>query len=267
MMNKMLTRAVVLGMTAVTLLTGVPATPVMAAEAAPISTSVKTSGKGDKLKITYKVNMASADVTDGRVAVEYDPNVLELKKDSEGIRFSEADVNREYENGDAKGVAYAFINDAPKTVSGTLMTVQFTVKAGLQNQDTTIATKVFGVNNEATEVLASTELEDTLTVGKPLLAKPEIKGIKNTVTGVYLNWTRDNNADGYIVYRSTSKNGKYSRLANVGKLTGYWDILVANKKTYYYKVVSYTGRGNNRVYSEESDPVSIRVKKFFGIFG
>lgn len=266
MMNKNLKRAVVLGMAAITLLTGVPATPVLAAEKTPVHTSVQSTGKGDSQKITVKVTLDKTTVTDGRVAVEYDPSVLELKNDSEGIKFSDVDVNKSYVDGDSKGVAYAFVGDAPKAVSGTLMTVQFAVKAGLDAQETKIGTKVYGINNEDEAVVEETLLEDAVEVGRPQLKKPTINSVSQTLLGVYVKWTKDANADGYVVYRSTSKNGKYTKIATVSGLSSYYDILVSNNKTYYYKVVSYQGSGKNRVYSEESAPVSIKVKKFFGLF-
>ena len=267
MMNKNLRRAVVLGMAAITLLTGIPATPVLAAEKAPVHTSVQSTGKGDSQKVTVKVTLDKTTVTDGRVAVEYDPSVLELKSDSEGIKFSDADVNKSFEDGASKGVAYAFVGDAPKTVNGTLMTVQFAVKKGLQSQKTTIGTKVFGINNEETAVVEETVLEDVVEVGRPKLAKPSITGLNQTILGVLVKWNKDANADGYVIYRSTSQNGKYTKIATVSGLNAYWDVAVANHKTYYCKVVSYQGSGNARVYSEESAPVSIKVKKFFGLFG
>ena len=146
------------------------------------------------------------------------------------------------------------------------MTVQFTVKAGLKAQDTTIKTKILGLNNEATDVVAATDMEDAVSVGRPTLSTPKINGISQTILGVYVKWSKDANADGYVVYRSTSKDGKYSKIATVSGLNGFWDFTVANNKTYYYKVVSYQGSGKTRVYSEESAPVSIKGKKFFGWF-
>ncbi len=266
-MNKNLRRAVVLGMAAITLLTGIPATPVLAADKTPVHTSVQSTGKGDSQKVTVKVTLDKTTVTDGRVAVEYDPAVFELKSDSEGIKFSDADVNKSFEDGASKGVAYAFVGDAPKAVNGTLMTVQLAVKKGLKAQKTTIGTRVFGINNEDAAVVEETVLEDVVEVGRPKLAKPSIAGLNQTILGVLVKWNKDANADGYVVYRSTSKNGKYTKIATVSGISGYWDITVSNNKTYYYKVASYQGSGKDRVYSEESAPVSIKVKKFFGLFG
>ena len=266
-MNKSIKRAAVLCMAALTLFTSTPYTNVAkAANVTPLHTTVTSTGKADSQKITYKLTLDKATLTDGRVAVEYDPNVLVLKSDSEGIKFSDVDVNKNYVNEEAKGIAYAFVNDAPKTAAGTLMTVQFTVKAGLKVQDTTIKTKVLGLNNEATDVVAAQDLEDVVSVGRAALSTPKITSLDQTILGVYLKWTKDTNADGYIIYKSTTKNGKYTKYATVSGLTSFYDIVVANNKTYYYKVVSYQGSGKTRVYSKESAPVSIKVRKFFGWF-
>ena len=265
-MTKNLKRAVVLGMTAITLLTGVPATQVSAAEKTPVHTSVSTTGKADNQNVTVKVTLDKTTVTDGRVAVEYDPSVLQLKSDLEGIKFSDVDVNKDFTDGNSKGVAYAFVGDAPKTVNGNLLTVQFTVKKGLKAQKTTIGTKVFAINNDETAVVDETVLQDVVEVGRPGLKKPVINNIYQGFLSVIFNWNKDKNADGYVIYRSTSKNGKYTKLATSEKYGTYIDLTVANNKTYYYKIVSYQGSGKDRVYSEESAPVSIKVRKYFGWF-
>ena len=266
MMNKFFNRAVVLSMTAITLFAGTPATTAKAADVAPVHTVVQTSGSGDSLKITYKVNLDKTEVTDGRIAVEYDPNVLEIKSDSEGIKFSDVDVNKSYSDGSSKGVAYAFVGDAAKSVSGTLMTVQFTAKKGLKKQDTVIGTKVFGINNGEKAVVENTVISDKVSVGLPKLTKPAISGISQTLLGVYVKWNEEPDADGYIVFRSTTKDGKYTEIGSVAGFNGFWDVTVSNNKTYYYKICTYRGKGQDRVYSEMSDPVSIKVKKFLGLF-
>ncbi len=266
MMIKNLKRAVVLGMAAITLLTATPATPAKAAELKPVHTTVSTTGKGDSLKVTYKVTLDKSVVTDGRVAVEYDPNVLELTSNSQGIKFSDTDVNKSFTDGSSKGVAYAFVSDDPKTVSGTLMTVQFTAKKGLEEQKTKIGTKVFEINNEDKAVVSETLLEDAVTVGRPKLKKPCITGLFQAVIGIHVGWTWDNNADGYELYRSTSKNGNYYKVGEIWKMNNMIDITCRNNTKYYYKVVAYQGYGKDRVYSEKSEPVSVTVRKFFGLF-
>lgn len=265
MINK-LKRAVVLGLAAITLFTGTSAITVNAAECSPIHTTVDKTGKKNNQKITYKVVLDKTTITDGQVAVCYDPEVLELKSNSCGIKFADSDVNKDYAKDEKKGVSYAFIEDAPKAVKGNLMTLQFAVKKNVKADRTIISTKVFGLNNDGEDVVKSTELSDEVTVGREALKKPSLNGVYQTLLGVHVNWSKDKNADGYIIYKSTSKNGKYSKVATVRALSDYLDLNVKNKTTYYYKLVAFEGSGKNRVYSEESNIKSIKVNKFFGIF-
>ena len=260
-MNKLVRKAVVLGLTVVTLFAGAPAVNAQAADNEPVHTRVVATGKTENLKITYSVNVDKTAVTDGRVIVTYDKDVLTLKSASEGIRFSDADVNKEYEENGETGVAYAFVNDCAKNASGTLLQVKFEVKKDLPGQDTTIKTTVVGLNNAEKEVLSNVVLEDTVTVGKQDLKVPELTALDQTLIGVNVKWTKDPNADGYIVYRSTSKNGKYSKIGvSIGN--SFWDIALKNNTTYYYKIQSYRGNGVKREYSDDSNILSILVKKF-----
>lgn len=259
-------RAVVLGLAAITLFTGVPAKTVKAADNSTIHTTVEKTGKANNLKITYKVDLSKVTITDGQIAVQYDPEVLVLKSDSEKVKFADADVNKEYTSDNLKGISYAFIADAPTSLSGNLMTLKFDVKNAAKAKETVISTRVFGINNDGEDVVAPVVLEDKVTVGRPALSKAKLNGLYQTFLGVYINWAKDNNADGYVIYRSTSKNGKYTKVATVKGMTNYIDWSVNNKTTYYYKVASFQDNEKNRTYSQYSEIKSIKVNKFFGWF-
>ena len=68
------------------------------------------------------------------------------------------------------------------------------------------------------------------------LTKPTIKAVKN-VNDSYLKitWNDTKDAEKYYVYRATSKNGKYKKIATTTK-TFYKDKKVNNNKRYYYKI-------------------------------
>ncbi len=266
-MIKSLKRAFVLGMTSLILFTGMPMKTVQAADSKPVHTQVSVSGKTDKQVVTYKVNLDKANVTDGRIAVTYDKDLLTLTGDKTGISFEDKDFNKEYVSGDNEGLAYAFVNTAPKTANGTLLTLTFSVKAGIENQDTVIATEVFGVNNADTEVVSNVVLEDKVSVGRPKPAQPTNLKLYQTLAGITSVWDRDPNADGYILYRGDSKD-KMVRWADTKNLTFFYDSdYLKNNSTYYYQVVAYQKNGNEVIYSQPSKIVSIKFKKFFGWFG
>ena len=66
-------------------------------------------------------------------------------------------------------------------------------------------------------------------------------------------------ASGYVLYRSTSKTGTYSKVDEQAT-TKRWDVKIQNDdltRTYYYKVRAYKNSNGKRVYSEYSDPVKV----------
>jgi hypothetical protein len=104
-----------------------------------------------------------------------------------------------------------------------------------------------GSNSNATAVTATT-IKDR----EPELAVTEYS--KYTKLSVYVK-----GASGYVLYRSTSKTGTYSKVDEQAT-TKRWDYKVMNEdltKTYYYKVRAYKNSNGKRVYSEYSDPVKV----------
>lgn len=73
-------------------------------------------------------------------------------------------------------------------------------------------------------------------------------------TSVKLSWNKASYANGYSVYRATSKNGKYKRVAELNGSTNtkFTDKKVSPGKTYYYKVKAYIKVGKNRDYGAYS---------------
>ena len=138
----------------------VPAISVKAADAAPVHTNIDTSKKGGSQYITYKLTIDKTEVTDGRVVIGYDGDILELEIDSRGIGFSEEDINTKKENG-KELFSYAFVNDEKKSAGGTLITLKFKVKDEVFRQNTAIDTQIISINNEDEEVLGNTSLSDT----------------------------------------------------------------------------------------------------------
>lgn len=266
-MKNILKRTATVFLAALLLFTGLPAQKVEAAKNSPLYTSVTVTGKNDSQKVFYTLTLSKTKVTDGHIAVVYDPEVLEVAADIEIDRFDDYDLNSDYTDATGKGLAVAFVNDSSKTTSGALIGIKFNVKKGAAAQDTVITTRVFDLNNEETELIpVETDITDTVKVGRAELVKPTLKPLNQTLLGVNVTWSKDKNADGYIVYRSTSKDGKYTEIATT-TATSFWDVALQNNKTYYYKVKAFQGKGSERVFSEESNVLSIKVKKLLGIFG
>ena len=70
---------------------------------------------------------------------------------------------------------------------------------------------------------------------------------------IILTWKKVNGASGYEIYRATSKNGKYKKIATVKKnsaKTTYKDRKLAKNKKYYYKVRAYKTVNKYKTYSK-----------------
>lgn len=265
MMIKLLKKAIVLGLTAAVVFTGVPAQSVKAADVAPLHTDVTVAGKDAKQTVTYDLNLDQVFATDGRVAVTFDKDVLELTKSTASVNFDEKDLNKEFVEEDAEGVSFAFVNAKSKKRGGKVLHLKFSVKeaAQLKATETVIKTKVFGINNEEEAVVAATTLEDVVSVGRNKPVTPQNVTAEQVVGGVRVSWTLDENADYYIVYRSKTEDGSYQKIGTsksdtlLNPFVGYND--------YYYKVVAYQA-GTPSYYSEASAPVKVTVTKLLGIF-
>ena len=83
---------------------------------------------------------------------------------------------------------------------------------------------------------------------------------KKTVT---VSWKKVKGATGYVVYRSTKKNGTYKAIKTItkGSTTKYKNKKLKKKKTYYYKVRAVKKSGNKKIYSAYSKTVSVKIKK------
>ena len=265
-MNKLFKRAAVAALTAIVLFAGMPAKSVKAAEAAPVRTVAELSGLPDNQKIVYKLKIEKTKATDGQIAVLYDPEVLSLAKSGVNGIFRESDVNKNYTDGNETGLSIAFVGDNAVKADRTLLTLTFNVAKGLVAQDTVIKTKVITLNNEDEVLLEDVTIEDTFNVGKGNIIDPKLEYVSQTILGAKVFWTRDDNADGFLIYRRTGKNGEFVQVGDVGNRRSFYDSKVANRTTYYYKVVAYQKNGDEIIYSKESNIKFVTIVKLFGIF-
>lgn len=72
------------------------------------------------------------------------------------------------------------------------------------------------------------------------LATPKLSSAVNRNNFVQVKWKAVNGAEGYYIYRKTSKSGKWKKLAQV-KGTAYTDKNVATNGNYFYTIRAYSG--------------------------
>lgn len=71
------------------------------------------------------------------------------------------------------------------------------------------------------------------------LSRPVIESATAKKSSIVISWGSVEDADGYYVYRSTSKDGKFSRIAETDE-DSYQDSNVKKGKKYYYKVRAFS---------------------------
>lgn len=100
----------------------------------------------------------------------------------------------------------------------------------------------------------------TTKTGATIAKTEKLRASNIKKTSVKLSWSKTDTADGYIVYRATSKNGTYSKLATVSKKT-YTSRKLKSNKTYYYKVRAYKKVNGVTVFGKLSSAVKVKTKK------
>lgn len=94
-------------------------------------------------------------------------------------------------------------------------------------------------------------------------AKPKATKLKANIlapTEIRLLWNKISTADGYDIYRSTSENGTYRKIASASaKATGYVNLGLTAGKTYYYRVRTYRILENQKFYGAYSNKVKIKL--------
>lgn len=90
---------------------------------------------------------------------------------------------------------------------------------------------------------------------------PTITSIKETdAHAAKLTWKKVTGVKGYVIYRATSKNGKYSKVKTITTNKTTWtDTGVKAGKTYYYKMKSYRKTDDSKIYSIYSAKKSIKI--------
>ncbi|MCM1273183.1 MAG: fibronectin type III domain-containing protein [Clostridium sp.] len=114
----------------------------------------------------------------------------------------------------------------------------------------------------ATVGIDSGWVEPKVTAYKHKLGVTKIKSAKNLAARkAVIQWSKVTNAKKYVVYRATSKNGKYKKIATTTK-TSFTDKKLKKGKTYYYKIkAAGTNLAGITVTSSFSKVKAVKIKK------
>ncbi len=110
--------------------------------------------------------------------------------------------------------------------------------------------------DENGKVYFSTDKKAIATATEPAVPTVSLKVSSKTAV---ISWDKCTGADGYQVYYSTSKNGKYKKLKSTSALSFKKTGLTSGKK-YYFKVRSYKKTSSATIYGEFSNAKSVKIK-------
>lgn len=113
-------------------------------------------------------------------------------------------------------------------------------------------------------VSSSTEVYSSYSSTKyatPYLTKPTVS-LKAGTKAITVKWSKIAGANGYKVYRATSKNGSYKLVKTIkpGSTVSWKNSKLTKNKTYYYKVKAYRIVNKKYVYSSTSSYKYTRAK-------
>jgi len=149
---------------------------------------------------------------------------------------------------------------ATQVVAGTNYMVL--CKATLVTEETVTKYVYMTLYRDLEDNWSITNIEDILTTSVSLKAKSVIKtisGKKSVKITISEADDQELDFDKYIVYRATSKNGKYTKVGTTTKLS-YVDSAVKAGKTYYYKIKGFKDIDGEKIYSKYSTVISKKVK-------
>lgn len=216
----------------------VSATGVIKAKA--VGSAVITATTENGLEDTVKVTVTASNIKVKKIILDKKMTVLageviRLKPEVEPVNATNNKVEYKSSNPEVATVTKAGVVSAKKPGKATI-----TVKA----KD--------GTGKKATCVI---------TVKAP--EKTKITSIEsNAKKQVTLTWEEVEGADGYVIYMSTGKKGKYKVVATInnGKTTMYTVKKLKSKKKAYFKVVPFVKARKNKVYGKDSPVKNIKVK-------
>ncbi|HUM56029.1 MAG TPA: S8 family serine peptidase, partial [Bacillota bacterium] len=99
------------------------------------------------------------------------------------------------------------------------------------------------------------------TVKSGTLSTPSSKAVPNGYKSIKVSWKRVKNANGYNIYRATTREGVYSKVKTIrnGSVVSWINNNLKTAKKYYYKISAFGTVYNKKAYSAQSPSVSAKA--------
>lgn len=156
-----------------------------------------------------------------------------------------------------------------KTITATVAPADATDSTVIWSSSNSKAAKVSSTGKvtavaPGTAVITATTKDGAFKAKTTVTVNPKTSSI--TLTGkkkaVTVKYKKVSGVTGYQIYRSTSKNGTYKKVAtrSQSKAGTYTNSKLASNKTYYYKIRTYKTVGGKNYYSSFSTVKSVKTK-------
>lgn len=205
-----------------------------------------TPTKPSNKKVTRSINTLS-----NNIKISMNENDLAIKKGSSENLYVE-NLNQGWPH------VYANLNNSNITWTSSNKNVAEVSKEGVvlavgSGKTTIKATLSNGVSTSCKVVV-----EKDSTVPPEITVQPPSK-VSNlhvdsrTSTSIKLDWNNVSNATKYAIYRATSRDGKYTRIASISSKNSYYtDKELKSATNYYYKVRAYKTVNDKNYYGSYS---------------
>ena len=187
---------------------------------------------------------------------------LQNQKDVDYFKFKTTQYTNytvDFANLTAEDVVYIKIYSGKDCLNNQLVLHKYcSKKNNLSTQDKALKLKT----GKTYYVVISGSSEGKYKLGISATAPASAK-VKAAAGKVTVSWKKVDKSTGYQIYRSTSRDGKYTKIKTIGKSTTlkYTDSKGLKKgKTYYYKIRAYKKSGKTTYYSAYSSVKSVKAK-------
>ena len=145
------------------------------------------------------------------------------------------------------------------------ISVKYNNKTLVKNKDYTIS---FKNNTNIGTATATIKGKGSYTGTKSITFKIVPKTVTNpkvsstTSSSIKLSWSKVSNASGYQIYRSTSKNGTYTKVKDItsSSTLSYTNSSLSSNKKYYYKIRAFKIVNGRKYYGYYSSIINGETK-------
>ncbi len=244
------------------------------AATAPISAGAEITPDGAEGQVTTSESQETTETTettvDASVKVQKQQDSVSLKA-PRNVRAKAQKLNViELRWNKVKGAeGYVVFRAVKKTGTyGKIATVKGLKKTEYKDKDCKIGTKyyyrirAYGSETQGSDSKKVYGAYSKIVAEKAAPAKTTVK-LKAGEKKIKISWEKAENAQGYHIYRSDSKDGDYVRIAKIenGSVTTFTNLNLKGGKKYYYKVRGYHWVKGEKAYARYSDAVGAKAKK------